>query len=637
MVRASYDALQFFPSATAPAGLSVITLEPPSDRAAQAALIDYLTKDGARLIVWDILLAEPKDPVQDDALAHALRRSERVLLAAEHDALIRREGVSRARTTLPVDRFLTNALDWGYAGVEQDADGVVRWIWQGTDLKESLPVIAARRAGGLRAGQRGVAAASPRAWIRYYGPPPTLPHYTFEEATQQLPRHFQGQVVFVGRRSQTGESGEVKDTFATPYSGRTGEWMGGVELLAVSYANLLLDRWMARLPWWGELGVCILSGWMILRCFMAAKAWALIWILPLTTVVILAVAVVVSVGLDLWFPWMVLTISQIPLAWLGTFHRRGLEAVRSGQLPKKPWTEVAAVRGPGLLPPIPDHQLLRVVGRGGYGEVWIAQNRVGLFHAVKITYRDRFGSDEPYEREFRGIQRFMPISRLHQGLVHLLHVGRDDRQGFFFCILELADDERTPESLNPDDYQPRTLAGMISRSGKLPPAEVLELMVALSEAVGFLHAQGLVHRDIKPSNIIFVRGQPKLADVGLVAPTSQGVDQPSLVGTAGYLLREAPGTVEADLYALGKVLYVALTGLEPERFPETSAPQTGLDSAVVGFTSELLANELMEVAWRACAVQSEGCYRSAADLRTDLLSLRTHASNPSVAKPPLGH
>ena len=63
------------------------------------------------------------------------------------------------------------------------------------------------------------------------------------------------------------------------------------------------------------------------------------------------------------------------------------------------------------LPVIPDHELIRCVGQGAYGEVWLARNVLGTYRAVKIVFRDSFSSDQPYEREFRGIQRFEPVSR----------------------------------------------------------------------------------------------------------------------------------------------------------------------------------------------------------------------------------
>src|SRR5262245_4737918 len=84
-------------------------------------------------------------------------------------------------------------------------------------------------------------------------------------------------------------------------------------------------------------------------------------------------------------------------------------------------------------PEIPDHTLVKSIGQGSYGEVWLARNVLGTYHAVKIVYRQTFESERPFEREFEGIQRFEPISRLHESQVTILHVGR--KADYFFYIM----------------------------------------------------------------------------------------------------------------------------------------------------------------------------------------------------------
>ena len=69
------------------------------------------------------------------------------------------------------------------------------------------------------------------------------------------------------------------------------------------------------------------------------------------------------------------------------------------------------------LPAIPDHELIRLIGRGSYGQVWLAKNAVGTLRAVKIVYRQTFERREHFEREFKGLQKFEPISRSHDGFV----------------------------------------------------------------------------------------------------------------------------------------------------------------------------------------------------------------------------
>src|ERR1041384_8035910 len=79
-------------------------------------------------------------------------------------------------------------------------------------------------------------------------------------------------------------------------------------------------------------------------------------------------------------------------------------------------TEAASMT-PVSKPHVPDHELLRLIGRGSYGEVWLARSVVGTFRAVKVVYRNAFDRDRPYEREFGGMLKFEPISRSHEGLV----------------------------------------------------------------------------------------------------------------------------------------------------------------------------------------------------------------------------
>ena len=91
-------------------------------------------------------------------------------------------------------------------------------------------------------------------------------------------------------------------------------------------------------------------------------------------------------------------------------------------------------------PVIADYDLLRSIGRGSYGEVWLARTKTGSYRAVKVVYRASFDGDKPYEREFTGIKTFEPISRSHPSQMDILHVGRNDAAGYFYYVMELADD-----------------------------------------------------------------------------------------------------------------------------------------------------------------------------------------------------
>src|SRR5262245_44273693 len=278
-------------------------------------------------------------------------------------------------------------------------------------------------------------------------------------------------------------------------------------------------------------------------------------------------------------------------------------------------------------PHVPDHELLRPIGGGSYGEVWLARNAMGTYRAVKVVYRSRFDNDRPFEREFSGIQKFEPISRTDGGLVDILQVGRNDAEGYFYYVMELADPVlgsefpvpgsaggRQVATLNSqlETYVPRTLRHDLVHRGRLPFEECLQLGLSLTSALAHLHKSGLVHRDVKPSNIIFVKGLPKLADIGLVTDVG---DAKSFVGTEGFIPPEGPGRAQGDIYSLGKVLYEISTGKDRQAFPE---PPTCL----VEMPEQKELSELNEVILKACENDARKRYQSAGEMHVDLALLR---------------
>jgi len=298
---------------------------------------------------------------------------------------------------------------------------------------------------------------------------------------------------------------------------------------------------------------------------------------------------------------------------------------------------------PEHAPSIPGHELLRQFARGGYGEIWLARTELGAFRALKIIRRTNFTNTKPFDREFAGIQRYEPISREHEGLVDVLQVGRDEAAGFFYYVMELADDacggpltpslspsdgERVASSrergvssapfplFSPSGYVPLTLAHAIRTRTRLPVSEVIELGIQLAHALEFLHSRRLAHRDVKPSNIIFVDGQAKLADVGLVADLG---NPQSLVGKLGYIPPEGPGTAQADIYSLGKVLYEAATGKDRQEFPD-------LPTRLGDGQDDPVLVELNEVLLKACEGKSRARYRSAGEMAADLERLKAGQS-----------
>jgi eukaryotic-like serine/threonine-protein kinase len=184
--------------------------------------------------------------------------------------------------------------------------------------------------------------------------------------------------------------------------------------------------------------------------------------------------------------------------------------------------------------------------------------------------------------------------------------------------MELGDAQQPGWEKDPSLYKPRDLENMHKQSGgkPLPLAECIRIGTVLTDALNFLHSNGLTHRDIKPSNIIFVNGRPKLADIGLVTDIRPPEQINTFVGTPGYMPPppEPPGTPHADIYAMGMVLYVISTGYAPKFFPDigTTLMQRDDHAEFMRFDAVIL---------RACQPDIKQRYQAASEMLRDLENL----------------
>lgn len=260
-----------------------------------------------------------------------------------------------------------------------------------------------------------------------------------------------------------------------------------------------------------------------------------------------------------------------------------------------------------MQPFIPDHELSRVIGRGAYGEIWLGRSVTGTLRAIKVVHRQTFEDERAFVREFEGMARFEPISRNNEAFVDILHVGRDPGGAFFYYVMELADDLSAGDERTESGYEPKTLKSAMTRRQRMMADECVAMGLSLTQALGALHRHGLVHRDIKPANIIFVAGKPKIADIGLVAAHGQR----SYVGTEGYVPPEGPGTIHADLYSVGKLLYELSMGKDRLDFPSLHS-----DFPTRPDREKLLL--LNKVLLRACDNDPRKRYATAEEMHDDL-------------------
>ncbi len=203
------------------------------------------------------------------------------------------------------------------------------------------------------------------------------------------------------------------------------------------------------------------------------------------------------------------------------------------------------------------YTLERLLGEGGMGQVWLARRNDGRYDgnvAIKLLRVSLNGS----AAEVRFRREGSVLSRLsHPNIARLMDAGVGDT-GQPYLVLEYV------EGVPLDDY---------CRQERLDVAARIRLVLAVLDAVGHAHANLVVHRDLKPSNVLVTRdGTVKLLDFGIAtlinddANTTSTQDMDRAMTPAFAAPEQVRGgvvTIATDVYAVGVVLYLLLTGQHP--------------------------------------------------------------------------
>ena len=222
------------------------------------------------------------------------------------------------------------------------------------------------------------------------------------------------------------------------------------------------------------------------------------------------------------------------------------------------------------------YRLVRLLGEGGMGAVWLAERSDRLISRPVALKLPRRSWQHPALAERFARERTILAALNHPNIARLYDAGLTE-DGLPFLALEYVEGRPIDE---------------FCRAAGLPTAARLRMFTQVIEAVAHAHARLIVHRDLKPSNILVTaEGQVRLLDFGIAgllegdtAPASELTAMSGRVLTLHYASPEqitgAPLGVASDIYSLGVVLYELLTGERPHTVPP-GTPARELEQAIL--------------------------------------------------------
>ena len=213
------------------------------------------------------------------------------------------------------------------------------------------------------------------------------------------------------------------------------------------------------------------------------------------------------------------------------------------------------------------YHILKRIGEGGMGRVYLAEHvRMGRMCAIKVMRSALLNDEEAMARFAREASNAARI--LHPNVAAVFDYG--ESEGIVYLVMELVDGE--------------PLSAIIARERALPVARVLDLAKQVTEALIAAHEMGVVHRDLKPDNILVTRRGDreiaKVVDFGIAKAVAESPHEALtrsglVIGTPEFMSPEQllgdPVDARTDLYSLGCIVFLMLTGTQAAEAPTREA------------------------------------------------------------------
>lgn len=251
------------------------------------------------------------------------------------------------------------------------------------------------------------------------------------------------------------------------------------------------------------------------------------------------------------------------------------------------------------------YTLTHKLGRGGFGEVWLAE-RKSKFVTIKVAVKLPLDAQIDHET----IKQEATLWEKASGHPNVLPIiDADEYDGQIVIVSEYASDG--------------SLDQWLKQNGKMSLEKAIETTIQILDGLDFLHSRNIIHRDLKPANILLQGRTPRLADFGIsrALRTTETSQSQNISGTFAYMSPESfdgKRSIQTDIWAVGVNLYQFIAGSLPFQSKEPSA----LIASIMMREPEPLPDEipqsLGDVIAKALAKLPENRYKTAREMRVDL-------------------
>ena len=259
------------------------------------------------------------------------------------------------------------------------------------------------------------------------------------------------------------------------------------------------------------------------------------------------------------------------------------------------------------------YEIIKTIGEGGMANVYLARDTILDRNVAIKVLRGDLATDEKFVRRFQR-EALSASSLSHPNIVEIYDVGEDD--GDYYIVMEYVEG--------------KNLKQLLKKREKLTTAEVVDIMLQITSAMGVAHDSLIIHRDLKPQNILIKDdGEIKITDFGIAMAlnATQLTQTNSAMGSVHYFPPEQANgkgsTLKSDVYSLGIMMYELLTGVLPFRGDNAvEIALKHLKEPIPSIRVELpeLPTSIENIIIRATAKNPKNRYANANEMHEDLVT-----------------